>query len=141
MMVDLKRRFGRKYKIEHEESYHAETGSTKACNRDPCLYLIPCKHGEIFPWGDSLLAISTKRRGAIATRLENLPCTKVQQDGSDGLTLTFHEDDFPTIAEIVKPKRKPQLSNKQRQAMSQRMIRLNQRRQAKKYAQEKVHDK
>jgi hypothetical protein len=126
--IDLKREFGDHYRVECEPSYYAQSGSQRASNRNAWLYVIPCRHGEIFPWEGRLLAISTKRRGAIATRLKRLSCTEMKQDGDDGMTLTFHEDDFPTIADIVKPRRRPQLSDERRQALSQQMTRLNQRR-------------
>mgnify|MGYP006908383555 CR=1 FL=1 len=35
--LDLKSLYGDRYRVETDESYYAETGSTTNCNRDPWL--------------------------------------------------------------------------------------------------------
>ncbi len=113
--INLKQRFGRRYKIEYDPAYYAEYGK-RARIEDPWLQIIPCHHGEIFPFGGDLLAASTSCKGSIATRLSKLNCCELQQDGSDGVTVIFHVDDFRKIADLIRPRRRRQLTEAQRKA-------------------------
>ena len=107
--IDLKERFGERYRVVNEES-HAAAYGPNARTHDPWLLIIPCRHGHVFPWGGDRLAVSTRSRGPIANELAGLDCTAVVQDGSDGYTMTFDMADFPAVAKIVKPRLRRQLS-------------------------------
>ena len=48
--VNLKARFGGRFKVVYEESYAAERGGHGRAE-DPWLMVIPCQHGEIYPYG------------------------------------------------------------------------------------------
>ena len=48
--IDLKGRFGSRYRVEYEESYEAQY-RPGARTRDPWLMIIPCRFGHIFPYG------------------------------------------------------------------------------------------
>ena len=113
--INLRERFECRYKINHDPAYYSEYGR-RARVDDPWLQIIPCHHGEIFPWGGDLLAASTSRRGAIANRLSELDCCEVKQDGSDGVTVTFHIDDFRKVADLIRPRGSRQLSPSRRRA-------------------------
>lgn len=86
--VNLKERFGRRYKILHEESYLAQYGP-RARTDDPWLQIIPCARGPIYPHGFNILAASTNSRGPTAGKLAALDFATVHQDGSDGVTILF----------------------------------------------------
>lgn len=103
--IDLRQRFGKKYRVKYEESYYAERGDG-ARSDAPWLQIIPCQHGHIYPFGGEMLAASTDTRGPIAKRLVRLACTAVVQDGDDGVNASFHVDDFDQIAEIIKPRKR-----------------------------------
>ena len=60
--INLKERFGDRYKVEHEESYHADRGEN-ARTEDPWLQVLLCQHGHIYPHGRDVLAASTNTRG------------------------------------------------------------------------------
>lgn len=111
--IDLKARFGHRYRVDYEESYRAECGDSARAH-DPWLLTIPCRHGHIYPHGGELLAASTNRRGPITNRLAALPCVCVVQDGDDGINVLFHASDLDKVAAILKPKRRRRLSPEHR---------------------------
>ena len=103
--VNLKQRFGDRFKVAYEESYQADRGE-HARAEDPWLMLVLCQGGEIYPHGGELLGVATKGRGSIAKRLASLDCVTVTQDGTDGINATFHVDDFDQVAEVMKPRKR-----------------------------------
>ena len=119
--IDLKSLAGDKFRVTIESSYYAETGSAQKRNRDPYLWLVVGRHGDVFMWSPELLAVSTHKRGGIASRLRELPCTTVVQDGQDGLTMTFPAQYLDTVADLVKSRRRPVLSEERRAELSARM--------------------
>lgn len=121
MSVDLKSLAGDKYRVTIESSYYAESGSTQKRNRDPYLWQVVGRHGDVFLWSPDRLAVSTHKRGGIARRLLELPCTTVVQDGQDGLTLTFEAQYLDTVADLAKLRRRPVLSEERRAELSERM--------------------
>ena len=120
-VIDLKSLAGDKYRVTIEPSYYAETGSAQKRNRDPYLWQIVGRHGDVFLWSPDRLAVSTHKRGGIARRLLELPCTTVVQDGQDGLTLTFEAQYLDTVADLVRSRRRPVLSEERRAELSERM--------------------
>ena len=110
MAIDLKALAGDKYRVTIEQSYYADSGSTQKRNRDPYLWQVVGRHGDVFLWSPDRLAVSTHKRGGIASRLRELPCTTVVQDGQDGLTLTFEAQHLDTVADLAKLRRRPVLS-------------------------------
>ena len=125
MSVDLKSLAGDKYRVTIESSYYAESGSTQKRNRDPYLWQVVGRHGDVFLWSPDRLAVSTHKRGGIARRLLELPCTTVVQDGQDGLTLTFEAQYLDTVADLAKLRRRPVLSEERRAELSERMKAMN----------------
>jgi hypothetical protein len=120
-VVDLKKLAGEKYRVTIESSYYADTGSAQNRNRDPYLWLIVGRHGEVFLWAPDRLAVSTYKRGGIARRLLGLPYTEVAQDGDDGVTVTFAVEHLDEVAQIVRLRRRPVLSDERRAELSARM--------------------
>jgi hypothetical protein len=118
--VNLRERFGRRYRVEYEESYYAQHGP-RARTDDPWLQIIPCQAGHIYPWGGSTLAASTNGRGPTANKLMALPGTTVHQDGSDGMTILFPVERFAEVAALMHPKRRRQMTAEQRQAAAERL--------------------
>lgn len=115
-VVDLRARFGTRYRIEHDPAYGAEDRrSAKA--EEVWLQLIPGRLGHIFPWGGELLGVSTACRGPAANRLAALSYIKIHADGDDGLTATFHLDHFREVARIIRARTTRRLSDAQRRAL------------------------
>jgi len=114
--INLRERFGTRWKVDHEETYWA-SHTQKSATADPWLMLIPCRHGHICPWGGDLLASCTNKRGPTAGKIMELPFTRVVQDGSDGINATFPVDRFDEVAKVMGAKRKrPPRTESQRRA-------------------------
>ena len=114
--VNLKEMFGKRYRIKYEESYFAQYGDN-ARAEDTWLMIIPCRHGHIFPHGSIALAASVDGHPNVASVLRQLPCCRIHQDGDDGeLTVLFDVADFAKVARIIRPHRKPQMTEEQRRA-------------------------
>lgn len=100
--MNLNTLFGHKYRISYDP---AHTGRAA----EPCLQIIPCRHGHFYVHGRDTLGFASNRRGPIANRVAALPFVTVAQDADDGLNLTFDVRHFDAVAEIVLPRmrRKP----------------------------------
>jgi hypothetical protein len=116
--IDLSERFGRRYRVEYEESYWAQYGPRARVN-DPWLKIIPCPAGHICPWGGPTLAAVTDKAGPIAGKLAALPEADLCQDGSDGATVLFDVSDFEAVAQIIHPRRCRQLSPERRKKLGE----------------------
>ena len=121
--IDLLERFGEKFKIVKDESYHAEYGPN-AWTHDPWYLQIRCRLGHIFPHGGSTLAVSLDGHPKIAKRLAALDCCQVYQHAEDGMTLLFDVADFKTVAKIVKPHRRAQLSEARKAELREQCHRM-----------------
>ena len=112
--INLKKRFGKRYRIDHEESFRAE-GRRAAC---PELMILLCKYGDIYAADGRMLAASVDGHPKIAGKLRRLECGEVVQDGDFGeLTATFHMDDFPKVEKIMRPRRRRQVSPTERERL------------------------
>ena len=118
--INLKKRFGGRYRVVYEESYFVEHRLTARAD-DPWLQVLLCQHGHIYPHGRDVLAASTNTRGGIARKLAALDCTEVIQDGSDGVNARFDVRDFERVAELLKPRRRRRLTVEQRRAAAERL--------------------
>jgi hypothetical protein len=117
--LNLKRRFGRRYRVTYEESYWAEHGPG-AWAEDPALMIIPCKYGHFFPWDTATLAASVDGHPNVAGRLRRLKCCRVVQGGDLGeLTVSFDVADFPQVARITRPRRRRRLSEPARRRLAE----------------------
>ena len=136
--VNLKQLFGKRYRVEYEESYYAEHGE-RARMEDPWLMIIRCQHGHICPWGGELLAACTNDSAPIIVkRLLALPFINhaESQLGTDGAGVTLKPVVTPTCGNVVfpirhieevfaimKPRRRRQLTEEQKRAGAERLAR------------------
>jgi len=117
--INLEKQFGDRFKVTYEETYFAQYGP-KVRTEDPHFMVLLCQHGHVYPHGGETLAVSTNRRGSVATRLAELDCITVLQDGSDGVNVTFHIDDFDQVGTIMKPRKaRPRLSDEHKAKLSE----------------------
>jgi hypothetical protein len=117
--LDLMKEYGETYRITWDECYDPK-GRHKN-NLDPWYMQIPTLHGHFYPHSETELGFATNKNGNIARQLAALPFTTVAQNGTDGMNLTFKNEDFSKIAEIVKPKKKRRLTPEQRKASIERI--------------------
>jgi hypothetical protein len=119
--INLKKRFGDRFKVLYEEGYYAQHGET-AWREDPDLMIIPCKWGHLYPDGPETLAASVDGHPRIAVQIQKLKCCRVHQDGDNGeLTVLFDVADFDQVAKIMQPHRKRQWTAEQKQQASERL--------------------
>jgi hypothetical protein len=116
--IDLQKEYGHRWKIGLDEA--ARGRRTNLWN-----LTIVCRHGEICPWGDDLLAASTANAGAVANRLRALPFVEVVHDGSDGVTAVFQSRYLQTVAGIMKPRRARKACPAQLAALDRGRVRLS----------------
>ena len=113
--VNLKERFGKRFKVGHDEAYFAERGERGFAD-DPQLQIIPGRRGHVFPGPGDLLAAFC-RRGPTANRLKALPFVQVYTEGSDGVTVLFSADHLDQVAELLLLKRRRQITEGERQRL------------------------
>ena len=118
--VNLKREFGEKYRVRYEESHYLEYG-VNARVEAPWLMTIPCRNGQICPWGDNNLSACTNSLGPVANTLKGLPFTTTVQEGSDGASILFDAKHFEEVARIMKPRKRRRLSPVKRARRVQRL--------------------
>ena len=117
---NLTEMFGDRYYVNVEESHKAERGTEIKRSVDPWLLILPGKYGHCFPWSESRLAVSVDGHPIIAGRVSKLPCVQAEQDGDFGeLTASFRCEDFDTIDEIVRFRRRMVLSDAERERRRQ----------------------
>lgn len=109
--INLKERFGKRFRIRTEDGQRTTA---------PWLYLIPCRNGEIGPFGGELLQACTNRRGNLPRLLTDAGCT-ITQDGDDGVNATFHVRDFAKVARVMRPRRRRQMTEEQKRVARERL--------------------
>ena len=122
MPIDLKARFGRRFKVRYSEDYHAQYGP-RAITVDPWYMVLPCIGGEVYPHGGDRLA-AFLRSGPRAEALKRLPCVQVKTVGSDGATVLFPVDVFDQLVKIIRPRRRRRLSEAQRRACAAHLAKV-----------------
>ena len=95
--IDLRAEYGHRWKIGLDEAARGRWS-------DPWNFKILCRHGEICPWGDGILAASTHRAGAVANRLLALEGVEAIHDGDDGASIAFPISKLKKVAKVMKPR-------------------------------------
>jgi hypothetical protein len=110
-VVDLLATFGDKYRIIRDPA-------STLRNSDPWYWVIPCRFGEIYPFGGDLLCvwIVGSRRSALAERL--VPQLRRHQIGEGETIFLFPLTLFDRVAELVRPRRKRRLSAGHRKTLT-----------------------
>lgn len=110
--INLQERFGRRYRIVIEEGASGR-------RPDPWYMRLLCRYGHVFPHGGDMLAASVDGHPNVARQLRRLRCCRVWQDGDFGeLTVVFDVADFAQVAKIMRPRRRRQVSEAQRQQLA-----------------------
>jgi hypothetical protein len=116
--VNLRERFGRRYKITYEKSYAAAYGP-KATREAPWLQIIPGARGHVYPHTTTMLAATTNKSGPTARHLTALPFVQVWTDGSDGVTVVFPPDRLEEVAELLKLRRRRRITDQERDRLTE----------------------
>jgi len=118
--VDLKKDYGDRYKIALDPAGQDEYNG----KRDPWMYIIPCKYGNIYPYsakGDKpeLLGFWCTGSGKRQQIKEQFPHFKVHSWSDDGEAIfLFPRSDLDALAELAKPRRKRVVSAEERERLA-----------------------
>lgn len=118
-MINLREQFGDRYRIGFDPAYdHRNVPRAKL---DPSMMTIPCqgKGVTIYAYSDTHLAVDVDGRPGITKSLMTFPGLVLWQDGNIEKTFLFPVSLFPEVAQIVKPRRRPRLTDEQREARRQ----------------------
>ena len=124
--VDLKATFGHRYRVERDESYGAESPERRKVEA-AWLTVIPCRFGQIFPWGGQRLAAYSSAGAVKRRQLEQLGCVQVAQGGGAGcpeVIVTFDLADFDAVAAVLQPRKRRQYSPEARAVLVARLARV-----------------
>lgn len=116
--LNLRELFGDKFRITHDESYAGERSEFRSAE-EPWLQIIPGQLGHVFPWSETRLAAATHRRGPVARRLMAIPGVRVEQDAADGVNVSFLPDLFGQVADLLRLKRRRQVSEAERARLAE----------------------
>lgn len=112
--VNLVERFGKGYRIGFDAS------RSSAWNHDPWMMTVRCRYGEIYPHGETTLAVDVEGHGKIAAQLAALASVTFHRPN----TFLFDAADFDKVAAIVKPRRRRQLTQEQRERQAENLSRV-----------------
>jgi hypothetical protein len=118
--INLRDRFGRDYRVTHDESFAAERPEFRAAE-EVWLQVIPGQSGHVAPWDGTHLVACTRARGPVAQAIRSLPGVVVVQDGNDGINATFPVELFDRVAAILRLRRRRRLSPEARAAAAVRL--------------------
>ena len=117
--INLHERFGSKYRITFDEAY--DPSHRPGDKLDPWYMEIPCRRGTVYPQGGNRLAVMVDGYRGLVKQMRQLPYLEIVQDGQSEATFVFDVADFDKVAELVKPWRKPRMSDEQRLAAADRL--------------------
>ena len=121
--VNLWTRYGGRFKVTADPAY--DTANVPRTKLDPWYFQIPHRYGYFYPHGGNRLAVTVDHHNRIAAMVQRLPGVEVWLDGDQEKTFLFHVDQFEEVAAIVKPRKRPALSDQDRQRRRERMSRLH----------------
>ncbi len=117
-MINLKQQTN-KYRVTFEDSYYHAGLIDRADPDFPIYYqIIPGKFGEIYWHSDNRLAVQVNS-GKLMSRVSKLKGVETFVEGDGEGIYLFSLDMLDTIAEIIKARRRRQVSEKERERLAQ----------------------
>jgi hypothetical protein len=105
--IDLKARYGERWRIGVDESYNAETGAVQNYCRDPWLFYIRGRRGHICPWGGDYLAVCLDSGHVILAgallRESWVDLDRSQVGDNAEVNAVFHVDYLDQATPYIKP--------------------------------------
>jgi hypothetical protein len=114
---DMKRRFGKKYKIFMDEAWEVEDSQSNSdkVKDKPWYYEIHGKYGAIYLYGKDKLAVRiTANRIKSRIKAEYKDILSLYLEAEDESIFLFNLDNFEIVAKLIKARRKKQLSDQER---------------------------
>jgi len=122
-MIDLKKRFGQKYRIFMDEAWYVETAESfpDKIKHRPWYYETRGKYGTIYLYGTNKLAVritANRIKSRIKTDYRNI--LSLYLEAEDESIFLFSPVNFEIVAGLIKARRKRQITNEQRQLIIER---------------------
>ncbi len=115
-MIDLKKRFGKRYRIFMDEAWYIETAESNPdkMKEKPWYYEFRGKYGKIYLYGSSNKLAVNISSNIISRRVErdNTNIFDLYLKTSEGSIFLFDQEHTEFVAKLIKAKRKKQLSEK-----------------------------
>lgn len=103
-VLDVRELFSDHYKIKVDPV-------VDGCRKiDPMYFIVPCKYGEIYPFGGAELAVMVTAI-RVANEMRGWPELQVHQDGDDAVVFRFRVDHFQKVAARVGARKKRRISD------------------------------
>lgn len=110
-IIDLKNRYGKKYKIRFDKS------AADMPDPDLMYQIIPCRYGEIYAYDHEYLAAMANSM-RIANEMRSWPELEIILDAGDAVIFKFHVDHFDKVAQKIKARQKYSISDAERERRS-----------------------
>ena len=123
-MIDLRARFGDRYRIRPEAG--GTTWYETPKHERPWLLEVPCRYGIVYPQSGETLAASTDRP-RIGAKLRALPGVLTAR-GDAEVVVPFHVDDADAVLRVLKPYRRRRLSEAERARSREVLARVRRKR-------------
>lgn len=117
--INLMERYGKRYRIGFDPAYDPK--GRPRDKLDPWYMELPGQRGTIYPHGGNDLAVMVDGHPIIAGQIGRIPGVEIIQDGDDEKTFRFPAELFQTIARIVRPYCRPQISDEERQRRAEQL--------------------
>ena len=114
--IDLKQRFGHRYRVTHDEAAKHERGGLQ----DRWFQIISCKFGKIYPYGGNKLAFhcqGSKMRGIIKRTFPEFVVVNWTDD--EEAIFVFHVDRLPELAKYIRPRRRRKVSESDKRRLAE----------------------
>ena len=116
-MLDLKKRFGKKYRIYMDEAWYAEDSQSNPnkLKDKPWYYEVRGKYGAIYLYGASKLAVrvtGNRIKGRIKTEYKDILSLYLEAEYES--IFLFNPESFEIVAGLIKARRKKQISEQER---------------------------
>lgn len=123
--INLKEEFGNVYRVIVGPEHLAERGTQVKRVVDPWHCQIPAAarfKAHVYPWSDTRFAVSRdfKVGNKINQELLALPTARLEQDGDDGVTISFERSDFEAVSSRLELLRRKVLTDEQRARLAER---------------------
>jgi hypothetical protein len=108
-LIDIRRCYGHKYRVISED--------LNSRNSDAWAWTIPAARGHLYLHSPDRLGAATngRRVGRILARLSGV---RIEQEADDGLNLSFPVEQFKAVARVMRPKRRRQISERERRRLT-----------------------
>ena len=117
--INLMKLFGNRFRIAWDGAYNPK--NVPRDKLDSSYMELPCRFGQIYAYDENSLAVMVDYHRKIAAIISRIPGVETLQDGDDEKTFRFPLEMFNEIAAIVKPHRKPQLTEQQKREAAERL--------------------